>query len=423
MHCARRRGQTGTAPNPACIDFERDSSILCDERLQLDNARGRGLQSFASVSPLLAQLVTSKVLKLSTCMQCGREFAEPSGQSIDVGLCSSCSNKTANRSDDTPRPVGVGWRPAAPQTEDNRIRVPDHTFSSDVRVPDRIDNSTPRIGQPTAVGKPFRTFLRLFLCSVVAVGGCGALNFLLRILAALFLSGNYFGAAIRDSMPYFLFFLALGAVGVYVLTKNLQEPRTALFALLGGVALQILLYSISIRNRFAFAIFIAGDLVAAITLISVLLRMRHGAASEPGGSGWPRPPGADTTRGTAQTDAGQRRGRVAVEGEFRGGIEGYKEVGLRLSRIERYDASSNRLPPIPILIPRGLLMQKGFSLTEGDQIRAYGRWKKHQYVKVRRIDNLTTGITLKRRLIKMVALILGAAVLGLFLLRFLGWIR
>jgi len=73
-------------------------------------------------------------------------------------------------------------------------------------------------------------------------------------------------------------------------------------------------------------------------------------------------------------------GKVNVVGEFRAG------------RLERYDSGGNRLPPIPLRFPPSVAA-KGLSLNEGDQIRVLGKWKRHQYVKAKFIQNLTTGAT------------------------------
>jgi len=73
---------------------------------------------------------------------------------------------------------------------------------------------------------------------------------------------------------------------------------------------------------------------------------------------------------------------VSIEGEFRGG------------RLERFDDDGNRLPPIPIRISPWIAA-RGFSLNEGDKVEGFGRWKKHQFVQVKRIHNLTTDKTVQ----------------------------
>ncbi|MGV9947019.1 hypothetical protein [Rhodococcus aetherivorans] len=71
-----------------------------------------------------------------------------------------------------------------------------------------------------------------------------------------------------------------------------------------------------------------------------------------------------------------------------------KEADVLHFRIERYDPNGNRLRPVSV----ELRSWTGFegSLSEGDHVRVFGRWKKGQ-LHCNRINNLTTGASLGKR--------------------------
>jgi hypothetical protein len=88
--------------------------------------------------------------------------------------------------------------------------------------------------------------------------------------------------------------------------------------------------------------------------------------------------------------ASQRRaskphtGKVKLRGEFRN------------DRLQGF-ADGKPLPPVPLrlkggLFGRGLKRWENASVKEGDELEIEGKWKKKQYVMVKRIVNHTTGL-------------------------------
>ncbi len=61
-------------------------------------------------------------------------------------------------------------------------------------------------------------------------------------------------------------------------------------------------------------------------------------------------------------------------------------------RVERYNASGNRLPPVPVEMNR----YRGGSLTDGDEVEIGGRWS-HGSLRAKRIRNLTTLADIRGR--------------------------
>jgi hypothetical protein len=79
----------------------------------------------------------------------------------------------------------------------------------------------------------------------------------------------------------------------------------------------------------------------------------------------------------------RKKGNVTITGEYRNG------------RVVHYDGVGNRLPPVPLHIPRSI-QSKGFSINEGDQVEVRGRWTRKQFVRAKSIHNLTTDVVAKK---------------------------
>jgi FHA domain len=139
--------------------------------------------------------------------------------------------------------------------------------------------------------------------------------------------------------------------------------------------------------------------------------------------------GAQGRRGDRARPA-RRRGRATVQGQVRGIQQRTEGVVDRSStvwtfRVERYDGHGNRLAPIPVLM-RGA----GFegALSEGDEVSVAGVWK-HGTLHTERIENLTSGATVKTRSFKTLILVCavlfalmaaGTVAAGLYLARDAG---
>jgi hypothetical protein len=119
--------------------------------------------------------------------------------------------------------------------------------------------------------------------------------------------------------------------------------------------------------------------------------------------------------------AAESRGSATIEGQIRGIQQRTESYGEGNSstvwtfRIERYDHSGNRLPPVAVQM-RGI----GFdgSLTEGDDVRVSGRWK-HGTLHTDNVENLTTRATVKTRSFKgalIAFLIIVALMVGGFII-------
>jgi hypothetical protein len=111
-----------------------------------------------------------------------------------------------------------------------------------------------------------------------------------------------------------------------------------------------------------------------------------------------------------------RRGRATVEGQIRGiqqRVESHGELDSSVwtFRIERYDRDGNRLPPIPVQM-RGIAFEG--SLSEGDEIKVVGVWKAGTLY-TERVQNITTGATVKAKSHKWAYLIIALIVLAGFI--------
>lgn len=134
------------------------------------------------------------------------------------------------------------------------------------------------------------------------------------------------------------------------------------------------------------------------------------------------PPSVDTGRvisgptpakerlGSSSARHEPRRGRTSVQGQVRGiqqRSESFGEGGsmtIWTFRIERYDPSGNRLPPIPVQM-RGISFEG--SLSEGDEVRIFGSWK-NGTLHTERVENVTTGATVKTKSFKKAILVFAA---------------
>ncbi len=109
-----------------------------------------------------------------------------------------------------------------------------------------------------------------------------------------------------------------------------------------------------------------------------------------------------------------RRGRGVVEGQVRGIRERTESMGESSStvwafRIERYDRTGNRLPPVAAQM-RAVAFDG--SLSEGDEVRVIGTWKDGT-LHGERVENLTTRATVKPKSFKKLAILFVAIVLAM----------
>jgi len=63
-------------------------------------------------------------------------------------------------------------------------------------------------------------------------------------------------------------------------------------------------------------------------------------------------------------------------------------------RVEQYDSSGNRLPPIPVEL-RGTSFEG--AISDGDEVEVQGRWSKGRTLRAKRVVNLTTGAAVEAR--------------------------
>jgi hypothetical protein len=87
-------------------------------------------------------------------------------------------------------------------------------------------------------------------------------------------------------------------------------------------------------------------------------------------------------------------------------------------RVDRYDKSGNRLPPVPVEM-KGL--QFDGSLSEGDWVEVPGAWKPGEVMKPTRFNNLTTGATIKSKtpflfkISQVIAFVIALVVIAIFI--------
>lgn len=86
-------------------------------------------------------------------------------------------------------------------------------------------------------------------------------------------------------------------------------------------------------------------------------------------------------------------------------------------RIERYDDSGNRVSLIPVEM-RGLTFEG--SVSDGDSVRASGRMRAGT-LRVTRLENLTTGATVRSKGVPKAAVILAVIVFAVILIVF-AWL-
>jgi hypothetical protein len=85
-------------------------------------------------------------------------------------------------------------------------------------------------------------------------------------------------------------------------------------------------------------------------------------------------------------------------------------------RIERHDASGNRLAPVPVEM-RGLSFSG--TVSNGDEVRVNGRWRKGT-LRVERLDDLTTGAQVRAKAYRGLNAV-GCIVFGIFFLAFFAF--
>jgi hypothetical protein len=83
----------------------------------------------------------------------------------------------------------------------------------------------------------------------------------------------------------------------------------------------------------------------------------------------------------------ERTGREKVQGIARGVDQRVSDAGPILTfRLEGYDVSGNRLPPVPVAVRR---YREGL-VTDGDEVEVHGKWS-HGTLRATRVVNLTTA--------------------------------
>ncbi|MFJ1560816.1 hypothetical protein [Streptomyces mirabilis] len=102
---------------------------------------------------------------------------------------------------------------------------------------------------------------------------------------------------------------------------------------------------------------------------------------------------------------------VQVQSTYRG--ENTQSKTVWTFRIERYDDAGNRILLIPVEM-RGLTFEG--SINDGDWVRTRGRMRSGT-LRVTRLENLTTGASVRAKGVSKAAWIVG----GLFLLFILAW--
>jgi hypothetical protein len=111
--------------------------------------------------------------------------------------------------------------------------------------------------------------------------------------------------------------------------------------------------------------------------------------SSPGGTGW-----QDPRRERNDEGAGQGSAAYPIVGEVRGFQNRSESSGPQHQtivwtfRVERFDPSGNRLPPVPVEMRSKSF--RGF-INEGDRVGVSARWREGDTLRVRKLRNLSTG--------------------------------
>jgi pSer/pThr/pTyr-binding forkhead associated (FHA) protein len=107
--------------------------------------------------------------------------------------------------------------------------------------------------------------------------------------------------------------------------------------------------------------------------------------AQPGKPG-PRPNAAPTAEP-------RRSGRAEFTGSARGMQRrggGNNNYPILSFRVERYDSSGNRLPPVGVEFPH----YRGGQINDGDEVAVAGRWS-HGTLRASRVTNLSTGAQIR----------------------------